>query len=125
MVEPALLPDLSRQYCVAICALLVPANLLATAQVLAMTAFQVPTWQRYVGAVAGLFYATLMVLHVMTWLTIGVVMVQTFVLLCLGSICLAVHIWAMASPSHLRGVLQTLYSWVTQQVSVLSTTARL
>ncbi|MGJ3252602.1 MAG: hypothetical protein ACFE0J_15960 [Elainellaceae cyanobacterium] len=81
----------SRDQCVLICAALVPANLIATLQTLTFVWLgKSQIQQRWMASVASL-YAMIMVLHVLTWLMIGVVMAPTYILLFLGSLCLCVN----------------------------------
>ena len=84
--------DFSRQYCLQICAFLVPANLLATIQSLVLMVLRKPLVDRLVMAAAAGFYATVMVLHVATWFAIGVVMAPTYVLLTLALVCLVFNL---------------------------------
>jgi len=92
--------EFSRTNCVAICAVLVPANLLATSQTLLLLWFRRPLQQmRLMVAIASL-YALVMVLHVMTWLMIGVVMMPTFILLGLGAMCLVTNLGAIAYTTY-------------------------
>jgi hypothetical protein len=116
MFDLALLPELSRQYCVAICAFLVPANLLATLQTLAMTVLQNRSWLRQTVAIAGIGYAGLMVLHVFSWLSIGVIQAPTFILLSLGTVCFILNSWAMVRPHQLQQLLQRVWQHLTAGV---------
>jgi len=76
---------------VLICAALVPANLIATIQTLTFVwVGRSQIQQRWMASVASI-YATIMVLHVLTWLMIGVVMAPTYILLSLGSLCLCIN----------------------------------
>jgi hypothetical protein len=89
----------SHTYCVAICAFLVPANLLATVLTLVWIGlghFKRLWWST---TIANLF-AILMVFHVLTWFLVGVVRVPTYVLLGLGCVCLSVNLWAIIRPAH-------------------------
>ncbi|MGD2180743.1 hypothetical protein [Lusitaniella coriacea] len=86
--------EFSRNNCVAICAFLVPANLFATLQTLLFFFLQRPPQHLRLSATLASSFAIVMVLHVYTWFAIGVVTPVTFVLLSLGSICLAVNIVA-------------------------------
>ncbi|MBD2088730.1 hypothetical protein H6F67_02490 [Microcoleus sp. FACHB-1515] len=105
MLDLSYLADFSRTHCIAICAFLVPANLLATSQTLWMAWQQRPLKQLYLMAAVAALYAIAMVLHVMTWLWIGVIMLPTFVLLGLGSTCLISNAlaigWALYRRSQL------------------------
>lgn len=104
-----LLMAFSHTQCVAICAVLVPANLAATLQSLLMVGLQRPkAYQRLMTSMASL-YALLMILHVASWFVIGVVMMQTYILLGLGLMCLSANLWAIAAPMSLQVILHTLY----------------
>ncbi|WAL58394.1 hypothetical protein [Thermocoleostomius sinensis] len=97
------MPDLfefSRTHCVAICAVLVPANLLATLQTLLLIWFRRSPKQIYAMSLAASLYALLLILHVLTWLAIGVVMLPTYILTGLGSLCLLINLVAVALASH-------------------------
>ncbi len=96
--------EFSHIYCVTICAVLVPVNLLTTLQTIILVGLNRSTvriWQA--AGLAGLC-SLLMVLHVMTWFAIGVVRVETFVLLSLGAVCLSINLWAISHPHSLRWV---------------------
>jgi hypothetical protein len=104
-----LLMNFSHTQCIAICAVLVPANLAATAQSLLMVGLQRSQMQLRLITSVACVYAIMMMLHVASWFMIGVVMVQTFILLGLGLTCLSVNLWAIARPRQLRAILTTLY----------------
>lgn len=108
MLDLTRLFEFSHTYCVAICAALVPLNLLATLQTLVFVGLNRSRLR--VGLAAGLagLVASAMILHVMTWFAIGVVMVQTYILLMLGGICLSVNLWAVQHPQSMRWVLSAL-----------------
>lgn len=89
----------SHRHCIEICAFLVPANLLATLQTIIFTGIKRSQLQVRLGAAVGSFYALIMILHVFTWLAIGVVMAPTYILFLLGSICLGTNIWAAVHSS--------------------------
>jgi hypothetical protein len=94
----------SHTHCVAICAFLVPLNLIATLQTIVLTVLQYPSRWRWQSMGLASLCAVVMVLHVVTWFVIGVVAVQTFVLFSLGGVCLAVNLWAVLHPESLRGL---------------------
>jgi hypothetical protein len=84
--------EFSRTHCVSICAFLVPATLVATITTMIFTALRHPpgrVWQA--AGVAG-FFAIIMILHVATWLSIGVIMAPTYILLGLASTCLVTNL---------------------------------
>ncbi|PSB25867.1 hypothetical protein [Stenomitos frigidus] len=100
--------EFSHNHCIAICAALVPANVLSTFYAIVLVWLQRPVSQ--VWQVSGLasVFALLMVLHVLTWFIIGVVMVPTFVLLSLGGVCLSINLWVILHPQSLRRFLDIL-----------------
>ena len=106
------LSEFSRTHCIAICAFLVPANLLATLLTLGLTVLRRPRVQvqRAVGLAS--CFALVMVLHVFTWLAVGFVMPPTFILFWLASTCLLINLWAIAHPASLNRILDTLLGWL-------------
>lgn len=97
--------DFSRNHCIAICAFLVPANLVMTLQTLILVGIRRNgTWLNLSIGLA-IAFALLMVLHVATWQMIGVIRVPTFVLLMLGTVCLMVNSWALISRRTLSSLL--------------------
>ena len=117
MLELNALFEFSRSHCIGICAFLVPANLLATLQTLIFVGIGRPTLQVHLITAFASLYSGLMVLHVATWLIIGVVMIPTFVLMSLGTICLAVNLWAIAHSQSLTRVLRWLWYNVQTRLS--------
>lgn len=87
MQEIEFIADFSRNHCIAICAVLVPANLIATLQTLL---FACAGSIRQTGLMASVssLYALTMLLHVATWWAIGVVMAPTYILSALAIVCL-------------------------------------
>ncbi|MDY7024289.1 MAG: hypothetical protein SWJ54_23570 [Cyanobacteriota bacterium] len=108
IVDLSTIAEFSRVNCAAICAFLVPANLLATLQTLIFTGLKFS--QLRVQLIVGFasFYAILMLLHVYSWFSIGVVMMPTYILLFLGGFCLSLNAWAIAHPASLSSLLQIL-----------------
>jgi hypothetical protein len=90
--------EFSRTNCVAICAFLVPINLLLTTRTMVFTGLQRPQSQVQQAAILACIPALVMILHVCTWLIIGVVMIPTYILLGMASTCLATNIWATTYP---------------------------
>lgn len=90
-----LICEFSRSHCIAICAFLVPANLLATLQTLIFMGLGTPKLQIRVMAAIASCYATVMILHVVSWFLVGVVMAPTYILLALASLCLSINIWGI------------------------------
>lgn len=101
----------SHVHCVAICSVLVPMNLLATLQTLLLIGLNRPLPAIGGSAAIAITVAMIMVLHVLSWFVIGVVMIPTFVLLGLGSVCLTANLWAVSHPRSLKMVIERLSGW--------------
>ncbi len=108
MLDFSYLLEFSHHHCIAICAALVPANLLATVQTMIRVGFSHSKKQVYQAAGLASLFAVLMVLHVLTWFVVGVVMPPTFILLSLGAVCLTTNMWAVWHPQSMRGLLAGL-----------------
>ena len=83
--------EFSRSHCVAICAFLVPANLIATSQTILFTLLKRSPIQIYTISASSIIYALLMIAHVISWFIVGVVMAPTFILMFLGITCLTIN----------------------------------
>lgn len=94
--------------------MLVPANLIATFQTLVFIGLQRPRWEMYWITSLSAVYATLMVLHVLSWFVVGVVMLPTFVLLGLALVCYALNGWAIAHPPSQSRFLRALVRLISQ-----------
>jgi len=70
-----------------------------------------PRWTAAALGVGGL-WAGLLLAHVFTWLIIGVVMAQTFILLGLALACIALYGWAFGHPTSLRALLKALEAMI-------------
>ena len=106
--------EFSRSHCLEICAFLVPANLLATLRTMILTGFRRPSAQIWLAAAIATCCAGLMVLHVITWFLVSVVMAPTFILLALGSVCLAMNLWAILGRESLARLLGAVYKFCTR-----------
>ena len=97
----------SRQYCVAICSFLVPANLLTTIFTLVMVvrgeSFYKMLWSKRIASV----FALTLFLHVSTWFMIGIVTPVTFILFGLGTTCLIINILSVAYRREIAQLLAT------------------
>lgn len=100
MLDLNTLSEFSRTHCIAICAFLVPANLVATTLTMVLAALRRSQVQVWRSAVVAIFFALVMVLHVWTWFQVGVVMAPTYILLWLGSTCLVTNLAAIAYNHH-------------------------
>ena len=89
------LAEFSRAYCIGICAFLIPANLIATSLTIIFTVLGRPAVRVWQAAGIASIFALVMILHVFTWFQVGVVMAPTYILLCLGSICLFTNLGAI------------------------------
>jgi hypothetical protein len=103
----------SHTYCIAICAFLVPANLLATLQTGIFTGLNRPRKQVWASAVFASFWATAMIFHVFTWFAIGVVMPPTYILLLMALTCLAINVWAIGYPESMMQLIRVTVSVLT------------
>ncbi|MBE9182130.1 hypothetical protein IQ268_26545 [Oculatella sp. LEGE 06141] len=92
--------EFSRSHCVAICATLVPINLVVTLQTLLLTFFRRSLTYIWLSASVASLCAIVLMLHVLTWFMIGVVMLPSYVLLVLGTLCLGSNAVALAIASY-------------------------
>ncbi|MDJ0733809.1 MAG: hypothetical protein QNJ47_06925 [Nostocaceae cyanobacterium] len=100
MLDLNYLAEFSRTNCVAICAFLVPANLLATLLTMILTGICRPLYQIWQAAVIASFFAFVMMLHVYSWFAIGVVMLPTYILLSLAITCVLINLGAIFYHKH-------------------------
>jgi hypothetical protein len=108
MLDLNALFEFSRNHCGAICAFLVPANLLATLWTLGLVAFRGSPKLVTTAVLLASGFAGLMALHVGTWFMVGVVMPPTFILSALSITCLLINGWAIANPGSLNRFLTSL-----------------
>lgn len=108
MIDLNAIAEFSRIYCVAICSVLVPINLIASLQTIIFVTLNRSKMQVCLMSVFASIYAVIMVLHVGSWLTIGVVRSQTFILLIFGSVCLSINTWAVCHPGSMRQLLRSI-----------------
>jgi hypothetical protein len=104
--------EFSRTHCVAICAFLVPANLVFAIWAIALTISARAASQVLWVVGLGSLCALTMVLHVSTWFSIGVVRAETFILLSLGATCLLVNVWAIAHPRSMAQIGSPVVTYV-------------
>lgn len=107
------MPDLtalmafSHTHCTSICALLIPALLVASTQVMLFSALGRSQTQVRLMAAVSCLYALVLVLHILTWFVIGVILPATFLLLLLAIACSTLSLWIGLHP-------QPLHQWVQQ-----------
>jgi hypothetical protein len=108
MLEPNTIAEFSRCHCIGICAFLVPTNLgLANATIL-LTAFnRSPQLVANIAKIS-IVPAVILLLHVATWWSIGVIMLPTFILPTLAIICLATQAYVVSNPDRTRRLVQTI-----------------
>ncbi len=94
-VDFAFVSEMSRMHCVSICAFLVPAMLIATLQSILLVIFQRRQLSLILSTLLSFSCIGLMVFHVSTWFTIGVVTPITFILLSLSTLCLIINSWLL------------------------------
>lgn len=104
--------EFSRLNCVGICACLVPFNLILSFMTLICVVREVSPALIQKNAIAVYCGVTLMVLHVSTWLLVGVVMIPTFLLPAFGAVCVAINLWGTQAPVSMRRFLL----WLLQPV---------
>ncbi len=100
--------EFSRSNCVGICTFLVPANLLTTSLTLTLTGLAGSPRQILIAAGVASLFSGIMVLHVLTWFLIGVVMMPTYILLSLGSLCFVTNLVALFRQDQIRELLRAL-----------------
>jgi len=119
MLEFHSICEFSRTNCAAICAFLVPANMLATLQTMILIGLNRSSIQLVQSIVIATFLAVMMILHVYTWFMIGVVMIPTYILLSLGSVCLAINLWAVVHPASMMVLLRNLWFSATRSLKLV------
>jgi len=108
MLDLAFLFEFSRTNCLGICAFLVPINLLTTSLTLTLTGIGRSSRQVFIAAGVASLFSGIMVLHVLTWFLVGIVMPPTYILLGLGSLCLATNLVAFFRREQIRELLSIL-----------------
>ncbi len=104
-MNPTTILEFSRNNCLGICALLVPASLIATSQTLILVFRNTSPRYRYFSVGLASFFAILQILHVASWFVIGIVTPVSFILLSLSSFCLFLNLWTASNPLSYRFLL--------------------
>ena len=112
--------EFSHLYCVAICGLLVPMNVLASLQPIIFTVLHRPKKEINLMALVASFYALMIILHVGSWFIVGVVRIQTFILLLFASCSLMTNIWAVIHGSSMRATIQFLQQFILKLVKSIN-----
>jgi len=100
--------EFSRHHCIAICAFLVPANLLLTLRTMLLVGRLHSQAQVQRSMITASFFALLLLLHDFTWFMIGVVMAPTYILIVLACVCLSFNLWAIVHPASVSHLLRQL-----------------
>ena len=87
--------EFSRNNCIAICAFLVPANLITTLQTMILVFLKRPLLTTSLSAAIAITFALTLFFHVATWFMIGVVTPVTFILGALGTTCILINLSAI------------------------------
>lgn len=108
MLELNTIGEFSRCHCIGICAVLIPTSLsLASATILGTVTNRSIQLVR-IAIFFGIITAILLLVHVATWLSIGVVMLPTFILPAIAISTLSIQIYALVNPQHLRNSILTI-----------------
>ena len=102
----------SHTYCIEICGFLVPMNVLASLQPIIFTVVHRPKKEINLMALVASFYALMIILHVGSWFIVGVVRIQTFILLSFASCSLMTNVWAVSHGSSMRATIQFLRKFI-------------
>jgi hypothetical protein len=108
MLELSSIAEFSRCHCIGICAFLVPTNLGLAIATMLFTALNRSPRTIHTTIGLGILPAIVLLLHVVTWWSIGVVMLPTFILPMLAITCLAIYAYALFKPGHMRNLLLTI-----------------
>lgn len=100
--------EFSRINCLAICAVMVPANLILCLQSLILVGLNRPKNQVRLSGIIANICAIMLLLHVGSWFVIGVVRIQTFILLGLSCVCLIINTFVLLRMSATRGLILTI-----------------
>ncbi|ELR97951.1 hypothetical protein GLO73106DRAFT_00017700 [Gloeocapsa sp. PCC 73106] len=95
MCETNFLFEFSRHYCLTICAVMVPANLVLTGRTIFLALTRASQSKLTQTAWIGVGLVSILLLHVFSWFAIGVVMTPSYVLIALASLCLTINLLAL------------------------------
>lgn len=117
MLELNTIGEFSRCHCIGICAVLIPTSLCLASATILGTATNRSIRVVRTTIFLGILTAILLLVHVVTWLSIGVVMLPTFILPVMAISTLSIQIYALVNPQHLKNSILTI-------VKILSTKYR-
>jgi hypothetical protein len=110
MLELNSIAEFSRCHCIGICAVLVPTNLLLTIGTMLSTALGRSTSTIYATVGLSILPAIVLLLHVLTWWSIGIVMLPTYILPVLAIACLMINTCAVINPQQMGHWLRKIYA---------------
>jgi hypothetical protein len=108
MLELNSIAEFSRCHCIGICALLVPTNLCLANATILLTVFNRSSQLIYTIAGISIVPALVLLLHVATWWSVGVVMLPTFILPVLALTCLAIQTFVVSNPVRTRSLVSII-----------------
>ena len=120
MLEINSIIEFSHLYCVAICGVLVPMNVLASLQPIIFTALRRPKNEINLMALVASFYGLMIIFHVGTWFIVGVVRIQTFILLWFASTSLITNIWAVTHGDSMRATIKFIQQFLSNFADILT-----
>lgn len=112
--------EFSQNHCIAICAFLVPANLLLTLGTVSLVSQLRHLTQVYLSVFTASFLALTLLLHDFTWFSIGVVMAPIYILLALACVCLSLNLWTIAHPASMKQLVNEFTSIGYRTVAMLT-----
>jgi hypothetical protein len=121
MLDLNSIAEFSRCHCIGICAILVPFNLLLSNTTIFLVGANRSVQLIYATAAIAVWPAIALFLHVATWWSIGVVMLPTFILPVLATICLATQAYAVINPHQMRVLLWKLLAFASNKYRQLVT----
>jgi hypothetical protein len=110
MLELNNIAEFSRCHCIGICAILVPTNLSLTIATMLLTALGRSTSRIYATVGLSILPAIVLLLHVITWWSIGIVMLPTYILPILALTCLMINAYAAINAPQMGHLLRKIYS---------------
>ncbi|WP_293145400.1 hypothetical protein [Okeania sp. SIO3I5] len=95
-------------------------NVLASLQPIIFTILHRRKKEINLMALVASFYALMIILHVVSWFIVGVVRIQTFILLWFASCCLITNIWAVVHGSSMRVTIKFLQQFIVKLLKSLN-----
>jgi hypothetical protein len=118
MLDLATLNHFSRCNCVAICAALIPVNLLISMAVITLSALDRSPRKRQRLVLLALCPALLLVAHVASWWVVGVIAPASFLLPAVACLCTLVNGLCLWKPAIFQQCYGSLRAWLTDRIQV-------